>query len=305
MSDDQLRHEMGEAARAATSRFTPSVIDEKWQALYKSLLEQAKLVPNRLERNAARFAESIKQLRVEELADVAGSDMDPDLLKPNTSKGSHKVLENSELQFQAAGTRNRLIVDSILSDAKVPAYEIRGFHAYRTILAVRDTDRSEIFTQLAARDDDEMVVDFLPGKSSKNSYRWRPAADSLPANFVEADVIRIYGSYSDAYGLTTVGSESAVDIEFWSRDDESNLFAAPRPNKLIDSLEDDDFADSKKLEQPPADVWSSVNFPIDVVYTWVNGNDPVWAAKKAKYLSDAHGFMRRPQAPLGSRTVMS
>ena len=30
-----------------------------------------------------------------------------------------------------------------------------------------------------------------------------------------------------------------------------------------------------------------VNFPIDLVYTWVNGNDPIWRAKKDKFLGKA------------------
>jgi hypothetical protein len=68
----------------------------------------------------------------------------------------------------------------------------------------------------------------------------------------------------------------------------SNSFAKRVRKQTIDKF----FAHSGSLEQLSANVVSGVNFPIDVVYTWVNDQDESWNAQRLERAATIHKSVR-------------
>lgn len=101
-------------------------------------------------------------------------------------------------------------------------------------------------------------------------------------------MLRIYGRYGDVHGLIQVGTEAAVEVEFWAVDEEEpGPYKSPRHNRVLDTMEESDFAASDGPTPGNRNTWSKINFPIDVVYTWVDGSDPAWRARKTEHLPAA------------------
>ena len=105
------------------------------------------------------------------------------------------------------------------------------------------------------------------------------------------------------------------DIEFWTR--RGDTLVAPRPNPVADEVPADgpavlvpeavfspfaDAADGSAYPTRPvfaAVAPDRVRFPVDAVYTWVDGSDPAWQARRAAAAPEHTG----PQTANDSRYV--
>ncbi|MGL3806102.1 stealth conserved region 3 domain-containing protein [Paeniglutamicibacter sp. R2-26] len=288
MGDDNLRFAMGQAAKESIGDYAPSKIEAQWSRLYSELLDDAKRLPSRAERNAERFAASL------ETADELAGDMTLDQLpdgKASSKKPAAQVVSAFELEHERILRTNRLIVENILLGTNVKSREIEGYHGYRKVVAVAAQDRYAVLEEIARLSDPTVAVDFFKGQTRISPRLWCPAEEAPPAALADADVVRIFGRHSDAHGLVEIGADSGVDLEFWGRDEETGTYLAPRHNRTVDSLEKVDFLSPGQPATPVRNVWSRTNFPIDVVYTWVDGNDTAWMKRKASFIpnsSDAH-----------------
>jgi hypothetical protein len=115
-----------------------------------------------------------------------------------------------------------------------------------------------------------------------------------------ADVVRVSWPVTDPAGSLLLGPEFGCEIEFWRERD--GLLAGPRGNPVADVV-----ATDEPIVSAPETVFSEfcgpndgsryrtravftdvspdrVRFPVDVVYTWVDGDDPAWRARKAQAL---------------------
>ena len=118
----------------------------------------------------------------------------------------------------------------------------------------------------------------------------------------QAGVLRISWPVTDRGRRWELGSEYGCDIEFWRRRD-GNL-VGPRSNPVADVIPADepvvtatepvlsefaaphDTAEYRTREVFTLGAPDRVTFPIDVVYTWVDGSDPAWLERKARALGD-------------------
>ena len=89
----------------------------------------------------------------------------------------------------------------------------------------------------------------------------------------------------------TLGLSHGCDLEFWKTDEETGTVTAPRENraaKVLDRAEAklvSSERDGRQVKIPAALdqlMLEDITFPIDVVYTWVDGADPRWLARKAE-----------------------
>ena len=117
-----------------------------------------------------------------------------------------------------------------------------------------------------------------------------------------ASVVRLSWPVTDPRGTLTFGREYGCEIEFW-RTEDGNL-VGPRSNPVSDvvpagepsvAAPESAFgsfaspADTTTYRTRPVLTMASpdrVAFPIDVVYTWVDGGDPDWLERKARALRD-------------------
>jgi stealth protein CR2/Stealth-like protein len=117
-----------------------------------------------------------------------------------------------------------------------------------------------------------------------------------------ASVLRLSWPVTDPRGTLTFGREYGCEIEFW-RTENGNLIG-PRSNPVSDVVPADEpvvtapeqafssfAAPDDTTTYRTREVFTMVSpdrlaFPIDVVYTWVDGGDPEWRDRKAKALRD-------------------
>nr|WP_206210550.1 stealth family protein [Streptomyces sp. SID10362] len=110
------------------------------------------------------------------------------------------------------------------------------------------------------------------------------------------DVLRVAWYVTDRTQALVFGADFGCDLEFWKEVD--GRLTAPRPNSVVSN-----FVDVGERVEAPQALFSLIPgayatgltrtlpeftqplpedhlFPIDVVYTWVDDSDPVWAAER-------------------------
>jgi hypothetical protein len=171
---------------------------------------------------------------------------------------------------------------------RVPVESLTG-----TALAVRESDRNRtvsVLEALSASDAGRLEV-VLP-RRSRQPRRARRAAKVLRASW----------PVTDRLGSLVLGTEFGCEIEFWREVD--GTLVGPRSNPVADVVAADEPAvfapehvfgsfcePGETAHYRTREVFTMVSpdrvsFPIDVVYTWVDGNDPAWRERKARALRE-------------------
>lgn len=116
-----------------------------------------------------------------------------------------------------------------------------------------------------------------------------------------ADVLRVCWPVTDPGGSLMLGPELGCEVEFWRSQD--GTLTGPRANPIADVIPADEPAVS--VSEPAFGAFSApddtrryrtrkiftqpslerISFPIDAVYTWVDGDDPSWQARKSEALA--------------------
>ncbi len=196
---------------------------------------------------------------------------------------------------------NLELVVSLLESAEIDYFAVRGDSDFRSVLAVAETDRDAVAAALVAscasapvymvacRDGGLQVKPVLCA-----SRRGRRISR-------HASVLRTGMVWSDPGRSLVLGLEHGCDIEFWREED--GRLIAPRPNRITEDVAYDEprftvpisrltgFAalhtrrtrSLRTVEACAEPLPEDVRFPIDVVYTWVDGNDPVWQRSRGRY----------------------
>lgn len=204
-------------------------------------------------------------------------------------------------------------VTDILTRASVPFFCVRGFDDLVSVVAVPESHRSAALRALAgaSRHTPTYVADInglqtgimRPGKSART---WRHLA--------KVRTFRLVQFLTDPTGSAVLGVGSGCDIEFWS--EQEGQLVAPRPNRAADLvqlagpsivLRESAFTRMVAVGAPDqpqyptrlemvGDLLDEIAFPIDVVYTWVDGEDPTWRAKRDLALGLQSGVLNRQSA---------
>jgi hypothetical protein len=171
---------------------------------------------------------------------------------------------------------------------RVPVESLTG-----TALAVRESDRNRtvsVLEALGASDAGRLEV-VLPRRSRQ-----------LRGARCAAQVVRVSWPVTDPGGSLVLGTEYGCEIEFWREEDDKLI--GPRSNPVSDVVTADEPPVSAPENVfgpfcPPGETAhyrtrevftmvspDRVSFPIDVVYTWVDGSDPAWLERKARALRE-------------------
>jgi len=214
---------------------------------------------------------------------------------------------------EAAAANLALVVDALeregIAHFLVPASRTRH------TVGVNAVDRERFLTALESLNAGQPVFIGrpLPGGQLRHPALFMDGV--LPSALRSAPVLRIGENYLGPAGQLLAGPELACDVEFWE-DGAQLLASADGPRKLArvqPQASADVFAESliaprnngvtdvlPAAEQKPATVRvgdrelpafapltlptvDDVTFPVDVVYTWVDGEEPAMRAKRARY----------------------
>ncbi|WP_458248895.1 stealth family protein [Streptomyces sp. MAI_2237] len=199
----------------------------------------------------------------------------------------------------AARDANAAAVRRTLDDAGIDYFCVRGRSHTAAAVAVAADDRRPVLRALAA------ACRARPGYVCSLDTRWNDRRATRPGfhraawrRLALADVIRVTWYHGDPDGRLTLGPKYGCDVEFWPR--EGDVLLAPRPNHTADRVPRTDApvyaSDSlftwlapaepplprvrtrREFARPAPD---DIRFPVDAVYTWVDGDDPEWLRRRA------------------------
>lgn len=225
--------------------------------------------------------------------------------------------EVDDFTSAGAAAHNLELVVTALEEAGIGYFMVPGTSAIRHVVGVRAEDRERVVSAVTARYADGPLYAGTPRRSGGVS-RFQFLIDGpLPREFVEASALRfgefLIGPRNQLLGHTRAG----CDVEFWAdgaallaEDDPhpplpkgvpedvlAESLIAPRRNAVSDFLprseqvptrltvRDRDYPTYHAFTLPRV---NEVQFPIDVVYTWVDGDDPRWQAKRDRYRPDGN-----------------
>lgn len=196
---------------------------------------------------------------------------------------------------------NLELVVTALESAGVDYFAVRGASDFRACFAVRVEERERVLDALA-ESCRQAPVYVSRGNAPKPALRAALCGSRRARRIgAEATVLRVGMVWRDPGGSLPLGLEFGSDIEFWRTED--GMLIAPRPNLVTDEVPLDaprvmvpvsrltGFASRhtrrtrsvRTLEPYAAALPEDVRFPIDVVYTWVDGNDPAWQRRRREF----------------------
>ncbi|MEU3606021.1 stealth family protein [Streptomyces sp. NPDC035033] len=206
--------------------------------------------------------------------------------------GRHlRALEIPGITEWAARARNLHLLVGLLEDAGLPYFCVRGTAKGLPAVAVPARLREEAEDLIAHACGQEPCYvgggagDMRPGAQPATWRRLRSAA-----------VVRIAWVVCDPTGRLVFGAGSGCDLEFWEEED--GELVAPRPNRVVAQAPADaptvtapqalfspvpgryTTGHARTLPEFTAQLPEDHTFPVDVVYTWVDSDDPVWRDSK-------------------------
>lgn len=226
-----------------------------------------------------------------------------DRTAPTTVTAEHAdVYVEPGLTPLSAREANRSALTALLDSAGVPHFAVRGTADHGTVVAVAEEDRERVlgvvFRGLSQYPGHLSVIDPdapRPAKpvSSRDAKAWRDVAT--------ARILQISWYRTDPGRHLLLGHEYGCAIEFWQRHD--THLVAPRANRAAWAVAADgpNVLGAARLFSRFVSDWTpahvapalptrpeflvncadDIAFPVDAVYTWVDGNDPAWKQRKA------------------------
>ncbi|SCL22391.1 Stealth protein CR4, conserved region 4 [Micromonospora rhizosphaerae] len=207
------------------------------------------------------------------------------------------ALVRPEVSPWSARAANLAAVTAALAEAGVEHFCVRGRSDRNAVVAVDAADRDRVYAALAE------ACRRLPGYVSEvtgdqprssapgfEPHAWRRLRD--------ANVLRMTWYWTDPRHRLVLGVPYGCDVELWTR--REDRLVAPRRNLVTESV-----PVVGAVVHAPADLFTvlgpttpavtvrtrpefairlpgDVTFPVDVVYTWVDGTDPEWLRRRAE-----------------------
>ncbi len=220
--------------------------------------------------------------------------------------GRREHVEIDHLQPAQARARMLDAVLDALAHHGVRGFVIKGGAGAASTVGIPPGQRSPALAAL----------DALAGPAVylQESYPDAVAAQPIRRFTTGADVpsrcpaITVARYWSVAGGALTFGMRYGVRIEFWTETD--GLVAAPAPNAAAQFATPEFLTPAtitvEGRERPSVALFDrtfldEIDFPIDVVYTWVDGDDPAWRERMLQARAAADGVEYHPAAQAAHR----
>jgi len=217
-------------------------------------------------------------------------------LRVRTAQGRLTARTSGQASPSAVRRENLDRVVQALRTAGIDWFRVPAESFTRTAVAVRDEDRDRVIAlleALSAGDAGFLEIVRPAGRSGRRARR-------------TARVLRISWPVTDPAGNLVLGPQFGCEVEFWRTVD--GTLTGPRGNPVADVVPADEpvvwqaepafggfCSPADTATYPTRAVFTMagpdrVAFPIDVVYTWVDGGDPAWRERKARALR-ANGWV--------------
>jgi glycosyltransferase involved in cell wall biosynthesis len=291
--------EFGTAAREIGARLSPERVTGAWLELFERLGAERDARSGRRTERIARHA-----LRsVSGFVPVASADPEPgggpqlreleaDLMRKDrtlTRSGARLCVIRDDVTPEDVLRMNLEAVTGVLHDAAIPYALVRD-RGPRHRIAVEEEHRAAVLSAIA-REFDGRPVYAQPLKPTVCAPPVTLAGQV--AGWGDVGGLRVYTIYSVASRALRHGSAFGCDVEFWAPTADGGLRAV-RPTLLGRELPREAMRPAKltvgERSHPTYEPFTrpfvdDITFPIDVVYTWVDGADPGWRARRDETLT--------------------
>jgi glycosyltransferase involved in cell wall biosynthesis len=284
-TDDDLRHRLGQGAIESSTRYAPDVIAQRWVEIFEAAVERRQGRRDRLVR------------RIAELPDKPARE--PFEMKP--VPGLTPALARARGLGWAVDTARR-VTDTWFV---LPPHD--GLTA---VVVVPMRDRARFLAELGREGAPQelSLCDTAGHGWPERRGHLTELAPSLAAYRTTRVSVEPWPTWE---GLPTILSQGCrVDIEFWevapdgtlvSEDQNSYTTVVPPGTELVTvEVEGVEVQTLPLMAMPTV---RDVNFPIDVVYTWVDGEDPEWDAQRAARLAGLTGTAQTRESSGAARFI--
>ncbi|MFJ9706617.1 stealth conserved region 3 domain-containing protein [Streptomyces sp. NPDC101234] len=306
IEDVELRQRMGTAALASVNRFSPAVVTAHWERIFHELVA---------ERDSGRRAVT-KAERQAVLAYYSGADGIVPAATPapatTVRTSDQRALEQRLLKRRGLVSdggqlcrlldwespwdvvqQNLALVADALEGAGIP-YLVTRDHLVRHTVAVHTVHREAVFKALAERYATEAVYAAVLNEG-QSTVATVLAGLVLPYADTPSSGVRIYQNVVSHSRILRLGAVYGCTVSFWDNDpeDESHI-KAPARTLIGDRVPNSAMRRStltvggRSYPTIPAFgqvLHGDVDFPVDAVYTWVDGADVSWLERKNAVLA--------------------
>ncbi|WP_297083612.1 stealth conserved region 3 domain-containing protein [uncultured Demequina sp.] len=169
---------------------------------------------------------------------------------------------------------------TVLDDLGVDYARVRAVEP-REDIVVLEADRAQVLDALVALvHERQWSAQAYRGGGALGLAPWTKPADA-PATLPRASHVAI-----DVTSADPEHPAARVAVEFWAPGADGT-HRAPRPNANAEWVDDATWRQWTAHQRPSISgqpLWNVADFPIDVVFTWVDGADPAWSARRAEHL---------------------
>lgn len=235
-------------------------------ALYQSLARTARIAQRRASRAVSARSMMLK----------SGRSLDRVHYRANGFPVLARIDRGLRLPEQKVAAASTVV--GLLTQNRIPYFKVPVRDSARTHLAVLNEDRAEVLKALGDSTLEGWYRDRLDSRGQLCA-RWERPGDRLP-DTVPGVVIWEF-VVGDPASTFCADETQGVRIEFWLPKTQGNLpvMAAPLKNGRLEVVAADEFRTASADVLPHM---TDVDFPIDVVYTWVDGSDSDWQAAKLR-----------------------
>ncbi|SDK28936.1 stealth conserved region 3 domain-containing protein [Streptomyces indicus] len=307
IEDGQLRHRMGAAAIEAVARFAPDEVTRQWEQLFTELLhdrDSGGREVGKVERRAyhALYAGADGSAQAAEPAPASlARGGDQRALEAKVARRHRELVRSGGQLCRVIGSEtpwdivqaNLAIAANVLESANIPYMVVRDSMVRHTV-AVHADYRSAVLEALSTRYAEDAVYAALLN-DGQNAITTVLAGLAAVHKDTPCSGVRVYQSAVSTSRTMRLGAVYGCTIAFWEDDPETpgvslsptrTLVGDRVPhsamNRTTMTLGGRHYPSIAPFTQP---LHGDVNFPIDAVYTWVDGADIGWLERKNAVLA--------------------
>ncbi|BFU44807.1 Stealth CR1 domain-containing protein [Krasilnikovia sp. MM14-A1004] len=306
IENEDRRHSMGEAAAVAVERFAPDVVMARWEQLYAELLagrdapgwcdrRTSAIALYQAQRTDAGVVETLTARTELGQPDVESWIDDMIAAQPHLvrSRGQLTRVRNDVTPHEAAKANLDLAV-AALDGANLDYFVVRqATPTYR--VAVYETDRAEVLSAIARSTKLRAAYVEAFDVRHRTLGNWPAAISDTVEQLRTAASLRIFEPIITTTHTMRIGAIYGCELEFWTTSDEADELIGPAPTLAGNPLSASSLTPAhitigereyRTVEPFTRRLVSDLAFPIDAVYTWVDGDDPEWLRRKMAALGE-------------------
>ncbi|MGY2701858.1 stealth conserved region 3 domain-containing protein [Nocardioides sp. HB32] len=271
-TDDALRHRLGESAIESSQQYAAETIARRWLSIFEGAVGRRARDPRRIHQRVTELA-GVPSTVADRPA--AATDLTPGEARAMAVTWAVQCAERAARRWFAVPAHGDEPTTVVVPMAARSAYLAElggpGAPAWLSLVDSAGHGWPERRGRIA-----ELAADLAPERTGRVSLEpWPMLDDGWPG---------------------VLSSGCRIDVEFWEEAPDGGLISAG-PNAYANRLPADFETVESEIEgvrartlplmaQPTV---RDCTFPIDAVYTWVDGDDPEWNAAREARLAEATG----------------